>query len=442
LCTFTQQAGCLIPELLDLRVQERVGWRQFYPASIFDTYAATAQRTTRSRMIMTFESVCGWSNTCRVDAQRLRLKPRDRLTTENIPCTRQPRTRKGWVARASDSIVPRSEMARRRASGALSRGAPSYRFKERVGLCLVLRDYVTRIINHNLVRTVHSSPAAGCLALQPAFLALWTCPRAAAGSEEHLSEALGPGDARQREISSSMASGSTMIRVDIGVKNALQTLLQHADEKAERRATKAPDSSRPATPRDEMQQLPTNLEHDAGTPTEATRAADAARPPEPAGMASTAPETLDQLGPLGSGSVARPLEESFFDELVSTSYSIEPHLPCPHTWAQCSPHHSRPWTCSAAATLERARRAEVGSAAAMLDCASWAAAGSAAAMLEGARRAAAGSATTTPQGARRAARSKGAGAADEQEAEQSGADVSETHTTLTTHTHTHMNMNT
>jgi len=145
LCTFTQQAGCLIPELLDLRVQERVGWRQFYPASIFDTYAATAQRTTRSRMIMTFESVCGWSNTCRVDAQRLRLKPRDRLTTENIPCTRQPRTRKGWVARASDSIVPRSEMARRRASGALSRGAPSYRFKERVGLCLVLRDYVTRI---------------------------------------------------------------------------------------------------------------------------------------------------------------------------------------------------------------------------------------------------------------------------------------------------------
>ena len=126
-------------------MQERLGWREFYPASIFDTYAATAQRTTRSRMIMTFESVCGWSNTCRVDAQRLRLKPRDRLTTENIPCTRQPRTRKGWVARASDSIVPRSEMARRRASGALSRGAPSYRFKERVGLCLVLRDYVTRI---------------------------------------------------------------------------------------------------------------------------------------------------------------------------------------------------------------------------------------------------------------------------------------------------------
>ena len=325
--------------------------------------------------------------------------------------------------------------------------------------------------------------------LQPAFLALWACPRAAAGSEEHLSEALGPEDARQREISSRMASGGTMIRVDIGVKNALQTLLQHAlddaengtndpliahlpkilpdagksnvgcvvkallrhagyswdsnrvwlsatpDEKAERRATTAPNSSRPATPRAAMQQLPTNLEHDAGTQTEATRAADAARPPEPAGMASTAPEKLDQLGPLGSGSVARPLEESFFDELVSTSYSIEPHLPCPHTWAQCSPHHSRPWTRSAAATLERARRAEVGSAAAMLDCASWAAAGSAAAMLEGARRAAAGSATTTPQGARRAARSKGAGAADEQEAEQSGADVSETHTTLT-HTHT------
>ena len=57
----------------------------------------------------------------------------------------------------------------------------------------------------------------------------------------------------------------------------------------------------------------------------------------------------------------------------------------------------------------------------MLDCASWVAAGSAAAMLEGARR---------------AAGSKGAGAAEEQEAEQSGADVSETHTTLTlSHTH-------
>ena len=139
-------------------------------------------------------------------------------------------------------------------------------------------------------------------------------------------------------------------------------------------------------------------------------------------MATTAPETLERLGPRGSSSVARPLEECFFDELVSTSYSIEPHLPCPHTWAQCSPHHSRPWSRSAAATLERARRAEVGSAAAMLDCASWAAAGSAAAMLEGARR---------------AAGSKGAGAAEEQEAEQSGADVSETHTTLTlSHTHT------
>ena len=328
--------------------------------------------------------------------------------------------------------------------------------------------------------------------LQPAFLALWTCPRAAAGSEEHLSEALGPGNARQREISSSMASSCPAIRVDVGVKNALQTLLQHAidvgengaidpliahlpklkpeagksrtlglmievllrqagyswdsnrvwltaapDKKAERRATAGPTTSRAATPRVAMQQLPSNLEHDAGTPTEATRAADAARPPEPGVMASTAPETLDQLGPRGPGSVARPLEESFFDELVSTSYSIEPHLPCPHTWAQCSPHHSRPWTRSAAATLERARRAEVGSAAAMLDCASWAAAGSAAAMLEGARRAAAGSATTTPQGARRAAGSKGAGAAEEQEAEQSGADVSETHTTHT-HTHTHI----
>ena len=185
-----------------------------------------------------------------------------------------------------------------------------------------------------------------------------------------------------------MASGGTKIRVDIGVKNALQTLLQHAidvgengaidpliahlpklqpeagksnsiglmievllrqagyswdstrvwltaipDKKVERRATAGPTTSRPATPRAVMQQLPTNLEHDAGTPTEATRAADAARPPEPGVMASTAPETLERLGPRGSGSVARPLED-FFDELVSTSYSIEAHLPCPHTWAQ------------------------------------------------------------------------------------------------------------
>ena len=187
-----------------------------------------------------------------------------------------------------------------------------------------------------------------------------------------------------------------------------------------------------------MQQLPTNLEHDAGTPTEATRAADAARPPEPGVMATTAPETLDRLGPRGSGSVARPLEEGFFDELVSTSYSIEPHLPCPHTWAQCSPHHSRPWTRSAAATLERARRAAACAAVAMLGAARRAEVGSAAAMLDWASWAAAGSATTTPEGARRAAGSKGAGAAEEQEAEQSGADISETDTTLTTQTqHTH-----
>ena len=85
------------------------------------------------------------------------MKPRDRLTTENVPCTRQPRTRKGWVARASDSIVNRSEMARRGArEGALSRGAPSYRFKERVGLCLVLEDYVTRI------RTSFKFPFPAC----------------------------------------------------------------------------------------------------------------------------------------------------------------------------------------------------------------------------------------------------------------------------------------
>ena len=48
-------------------------------------------------------------------------------------------------------------------------------------------------------------------------------------------------------------------------------------------------------------------------------------------MATTAPETLERLGPRGSSSVARPLEECFFDELVSTPYSIEPHLPCPQT---------------------------------------------------------------------------------------------------------------
>lgn len=88
------------------------------------------------------------------------------------------------------------------------------------------------------------------------------------------------------------------------------------DKKVERRATAGPTTSRPATPRAVMQQLPTNLEHDAGTPTEATRAADAARPPEPGVMASTAPETLERLGPRGSGSVARPLED-FFDELPS-----------------------------------------------------------------------------------------------------------------------------
>ena len=67
-----------------------MGWRAFYPASMFDTYAATAKRTTRSRMYMTFESVCGWSNTCRVDVQRLRWKPRDRHALENVLCTRQP----------------------------------------------------------------------------------------------------------------------------------------------------------------------------------------------------------------------------------------------------------------------------------------------------------------------------------------------------------------
>ena len=42
------------------------------------------------------------------------------------------------------------------------------------------------------------------------------------------------------------------------------------DKKAERRATAGSTTSRLATPRAAMQQLPTNLEHDAGTPTEAT----------------------------------------------------------------------------------------------------------------------------------------------------------------------------
>ena len=164
---------------------------------------------------------------------------------------------------------------------------------------------------------MHSWLSARRRVLQRTVLAQWTCPRAAAGSEEHLSDALGPGDARQGEISSSMASGGAPIRVDIGVKNALQTLLQHEpdvgengtvdpliahlpklkpeagksrtlglmievllrqagyswdsnrvwltavpDKKAERRATAGPTTSRPATPRVAMQQLPSNLEHD------------------------------------------------------------------------------------------------------------------------------------------------------------------------------------
>ena len=65
------------------------------------------RRLCMSGVIMTFESVCVWSHICRVGAQRLRLKPRDRLTTENVLCTRQPCTRKGWGATAGDSISPR-----------------------------------------------------------------------------------------------------------------------------------------------------------------------------------------------------------------------------------------------------------------------------------------------------------------------------------------------
>ena len=199
-----------------------------------------------------------------------------------------------------------------------------------------------------------------------------------------------------------------MIRVDNGAKNALQTLLQHAldvgksdtvdsliahlpnilstagkssvscvihsllrhagyswdsnrvwltaapHEKAERRATAGPTTSRPAAPRVAMQQLPTDLEHDAGT---ATRAADAARPPAPRVMATTAPGTLDRLGARGSGwgSVARPLGTCFICELVRTDVvqyralrCTQPHPPCPHTWVQ-PPHHSRPWTRSSSA---------------------------------------------------------------------------------------------
>ena len=123
------------------------------------------------------------------------------------------------------------------------------------------------------------------------------------------------------------------------------------DKKAERRATAGPTTSRAATPRVAMQQLPSNLEHDAGTPTEATRAADAARPPAPRVMATTAPETLDQLGSRGSGwgSVARPLGKCFICELVPTSYSIglvhARHMHCAlcimHTHSICRPACSR-----------------------------------------------------------------------------------------------------
>ena len=180
-----------------------------------------------------------------------------------------------------------------------------------------------------------------------------------------------PGRAR---ASIRMASGGAMIRVDHGAKNALQTLLQHAldvgksdsldslithlpkilpdagksslssvihsllrhagyswdsnrvwltaapHEKSELRATAGPTTSRPAAPRVAMQQLPTDLEHDAGAATEATRAADAARPPAPRVMATTAPGPLDRLGARGSGwgSVARPLGACFICELVRT----------------------------------------------------------------------------------------------------------------------------
>ena len=126
-------------------------------------------------------------------------------------------------------------------------------------------------------------------------------------------------------------------------------------EKSELRATAGPTTSRPAAPRVAMQQLPADLEHDAGTATEATRATDAARPPAPRVMATTAPGPLDRLGARGSGwgSVARPLGTCFICELVRTDVVQYRALRCtaspaPHTWAQ-PPHHSRPWTRSSSA---------------------------------------------------------------------------------------------
>ena len=93
-----------------------MGWRAFYPASIFDTYAATAKRTTRSRMIMTFESVCGWSNTCRVDAQRLRWKPRDRHLGERALHTSATALARVGALRPA-TRMPGSEITRRRVEG-------------------------------------------------------------------------------------------------------------------------------------------------------------------------------------------------------------------------------------------------------------------------------------------------------------------------------------
>ena len=164
------------------------------------------------------------------------------------------------------------------------------------------------------------------------------------------------------------AAGTVLIRVDSGVKHALQTLLQvgldgartdeqarlvahlpkilpdkghkgvgcvvgallrHAgynwskdggkiwltanpEERAEHRRPAGPSTSRAAEPRaTALQQLPINLEHEAGaTNTEATRAADAARPPPPRVMPTVqADKELDKLRVLGSGwgAVARPL---------------------------------------------------------------------------------------------------------------------------------------
>ena len=146
--------------------------------------------------------------------------------------------------------------------------------------------------------------------------------------------------------------------------------------------------------------------------------------------ASTAPETLERLGPRGSGSVARPLEE-IFDELVSTSYSIEAHLPVPTrgpsalltTAVLGHAQRRQHWRGRDGRRLVRRRQCwivRVGRRPARRRrC--WRGRGGRLARRRRRRR-------------RRAAGPKAQGQ-QRSRAEQSGADVSETHTTLT-HTHT------